>query len=80
VHTIPANRSLRVETLAPAVVHWSADDWQTVHDTSTRDTTLGVHVADLATRELASGERVHLTFYWPDADRWEGIDFLICIE
>jgi glucoamylase len=80
VRTIPANRSLRVETLAPAVVHWSADDWQTVHDTSTRDTTLGVHVADLATRELASGERVHLTFYWPDADRWEGIDFLICIE
>ena len=44
VRAMPANRTLRVETLAPAVVHWSVDGWRTVHDTATRDTTLGVHV------------------------------------
>ena len=29
---------------------------------------------------LRLGDRVDLTFYWPEADRWEGIDFLVCIE
>lgn len=77
---MPANRMLRVETLAPAVVHWSVDEWRTVHDTSTRDTTLGVHVTDLETRDLRQGDSVHFTFYWPGAGRWEGIDFQVCLE
>ena len=68
VRTMPANRTLRVETLAPAVVHWSVDGWRTVHDTATRDTTLGVHVCDLGTSDLCHGDRVDLTFYWPEAD------------
>jgi glucoamylase len=80
VRAMPANRTFRVETLATAVVHWSVDEWRTVHDTSTRDTTLGVHVADLETRDLRRGDRVHFTFYWPEPERWEGIDYLICIE
>ena len=32
VRAMPAGRTLRVETLAPAVVHWSVDGWRTVHD------------------------------------------------
>ena len=79
VRAMPANRTLRVETLAPAVVHWSVDGWRTVHDTATRDTTLGVHVADLGTRDLRCGDHVDLTFYWSEAGRWEGIDFRVCI-
>jgi glucoamylase len=77
---MPAGRTLRVETLSPAVVHWSADDWRTVHDTATRDTTLGVHIADLETRHLSCGDRVCLTLYWPDAGRWEQVDFLVRVE
>jgi glucoamylase len=80
VRAMPADRTLRVETLVPAVVHWSVDGWRTVHDTSTRDTTLGVHVCDLDTRDLRAGDRVQLTFYWPEAKRWEGVDFLVCID
>ena len=53
VRAMPPGRTLRVETLAPAVVHWSVDGWRTVHDTPTRDTTLGVHVADLETHAPA---------------------------
>jgi glucoamylase len=80
VRAMPTNRTLRVETLAPAVVHWTVDEWRTVHDTSTWDTTLHVHVCDLETSDLRGGNRIHFTFYWPEADRWEGIDYLICIE
>jgi glucoamylase len=80
VRAMPAGRTLRVETLAPAVVHWSVDDWRTVHDSPTHDMTLGVHVSDLDTRDLGRGDRIHFTFYWPEGDRWEGVDFLVCIE
>ena len=70
----------REPTLAAAIVHWSVDDWRTVHDTPTGDTTLGVHVADLHTMDVCAGDRVNLTFYRPDVDRWEGADFLVCVE
>jgi glucoamylase len=78
--TMPAGAALRVETLVPAVVHWSADGWQTVHDTATRDTTLGVQVADVPTTRVPAGGMVLLTFYWPDANRWEGTDFVVLVE
>ena len=80
VRTIPPGAALRVETLAAAVVHWSVDGWRTVHDTATRDTTLGVHIVDLPTTRLRAGASVDLTFYWPEASRWEGVDFVICVE
>jgi glucoamylase len=77
VRAISAGTMLRVETLANAIVHWSTDRWRTVHDAVARDTTLGVYVADLETMHLRSGDRVDFTFYWPAADRWEGVDFVI---
>jgi glucoamylase len=80
LRTMPANRTLRVETLTPAVVHWSVDGWRTVHDTATRDTTLGVYVCDLPTRNLCRDDLIDLTFYWPEDQRWEGVNFQVCIE
>ena len=78
--TMPAGKKLRIALLAPAVVHWSADGWRTAHDTSTTETGLGVHFADLATREMPSGGEVVFTFYWPQPQHWEGADFSVCIE
>jgi glucoamylase len=80
VRTMRERRVLRIETLVPATVHWSADGWHAVHETATRDTTLGVHVADIQTLDLRSGARVDFTFHWPDAARWEGADFTVWIE
>jgi glucoamylase len=80
VRTMPEGRILRIETLAQATVHWSVDNWHTVHDTATRDTTLGVHVADLATLDLRAGARVDFTFHWPEEDHWEGTDFVVLVE
>jgi glucoamylase len=80
VHAMPEGGTLRVETLVPAIVHWSRDEWRTVHDVVTADTTLGVHVVDLDTRQMRSRDRVQFTFYWPEAKRWEGRDFLVWIE
>jgi glucoamylase len=72
--SIPRGKTLRIEVLAPAMIHWSVDDWRTVTDTPTRDTGFGVHTADLPVC-TDSEARIRFTFLWLDAGRWEGADF-----
>jgi glucoamylase len=79
LRTINLGKILRVETLAPALVHWSSDDWRTVHDTNTRDSGLGMHWADLPTDALRDGTRLVFTFNWVGVNRWEGRDFSLVI-
>jgi glucoamylase len=78
-HALTAGKTLRIETLAPALVRWSLDGWQAVLDIETRDTGLGVHVADLPTDSVPAGATVRFTFRWPLADRWEGTDFAVAV-
>jgi len=75
IQWLPTGKTLRIETLAPAMVHWSADGWRTTHDTHTRDTGLGIHIVDLPTDRLPKDTCVRFTFYWPEVRRWEGTDF-----
>jgi glucoamylase len=77
IRSMPAGKNLRIETLAPGVIHWSSDDWNTVHDVGTHDAGLGINVADLSTESLPEGKRVKFTFHWPEVDCWEGKDFII---
>jgi glucoamylase len=78
--TIPPDKTLRLESLAPAVVRWSADDWQTCQETETRDTGIGLHIADLPVDALPPGTVVRFTFYQTKAGEWEGTDFEVGIE
>jgi glucoamylase len=77
--SMPAGRVLRIETLAEATLHWSDDGWRTKHDTTTQDTGLGVHKADLPTARLVAGTVLRFTFWWHEAARWEGVDFEIVV-
>jgi glucoamylase len=79
LRTIAEGRQLRVETLVPVLVHWSADNWLTTYDTSSRDTQLGVHVTDLATDRLPIGTHIVFTFYWPNGNRWEQRDYSVAV-
>ncbi|HVT48679.1 MAG TPA: glucan 1,4-alpha-glucosidase [Vicinamibacterales bacterium] len=79
IRTLAQGRTLRVETIVPARVHWSTDGWQTAADVEARDTDLGVWVADLSTTALGIGAVVTFTFYWPEAGRWEGADFTVVV-
>jgi glucoamylase len=78
--TLSAGNILRLEMLAPAIVHWSADGWLTVHDTETIDSGVGVHVADLPTAELPDGAGIVFTFFWSRVSRWENVDFTVAVR
>jgi glucoamylase len=78
--SVPKNKTLRLALLSPAIVHWSIDDWSSAHDTSTRDTGLGIHTLDLPTASLPAGGKAVFTFYWPQENRWEGSDYSVVVE
>jgi glucoamylase len=74
---MPRGHTLRVETPARCLVRWSADRWTTANDIDSSDSGLGLWLADLPTVDLEDGRLVEFTFYWPDADRWEGSNFSV---
>ncbi|WP_373331280.1 glycoside hydrolase family 15 protein [Salmonirosea aquatica] len=76
ITTLPVGRGLRIETRAAAMIHWTADNWETSKKISTRDTGLGIYFADLPVRKKKSG-RIEFTFYWEEAECWEGKDFTV---
>jgi glucoamylase len=77
---MPAGKTLRIAVMAPASVHWSNDGWNTTNDLAARDTGAGIFVADLPTSELPPRSSVVFTMYWPQGQRWEGIDFSVTIQ
>jgi glucoamylase len=80
IRSMPAGKTLRIETLAPASIHWSADGWITVQDTTTHAVGLGIHIAELTTAGLTAEEQIKFTLYWLEAARWEGADFTVRIQ
>jgi glucoamylase len=78
--SIPQGKQLRLVLLAAARVRWTLDGWNTVHDTDTRDTGLGMHAADLPSSKLAAGNEILFTFFWLEALRWEGTNFSVVVE
>jgi glucoamylase len=75
--TIPTGKSLRIELLAPAVIHWSINNWEEVSETKTRDTGIGIHLADILTSSLKTDELIHFTFFWSEANHWEEENFTV---
>jgi glucoamylase len=61
--SIPAGKTLRIETLSPAIVHWTCDGWQSSHNGEMRDTGLGVYLTDLPTGEMPAGTILTFTLY-----------------
>jgi glucoamylase len=78
--TMPRGKKFRIALIAPAMVHWSFDGWQTTQVTPTRDTGLGIHVVDLASEELAAGREIGFTFLWTNEERWEGQNYSVIVE
>ena len=76
---LPPGHVLRIELLAPATIHWSADGWHSIHDTPTQDSGLGTHFADLDTARLAANNAVVFTLLWRADGRWEGVDYELAV-
>ncbi len=74
---IPAGKMLRLELTDDAVVHWSADGWVTTSDTRTIASGLGTYFVDLPVQDMAAGDAIVFTFFWPNTGNWENQDFTV---
>ena len=70
---------LRIQMSAPFRLHWSADEWETVKDTVSSATTLGVEFVDIQTSSLQR-RPIHFTFFWTASNCWEGRDYTVSVE
>jgi glucoamylase len=75
---IPKGKNLRIETKSAARIHWSVNDWKTTNDVNTRDTELGVHVAELKLK-TTKAKSIVFTFFWDEDQHWENKNFEVQI-
>jgi glucoamylase len=54
------------------------DDWQTTTDTPSERTSLGLEYVDIRVGK-AQQAPVRFTFYWTEAQRWEGQDYEVAV-
>jgi glucoamylase len=79
VRSVKRGYTLRIQVPAPFRLHWSANEWQTVKDTPSSTTTLGVEFVDIpipATQRAS----IRFTFFWTASERWEGRDYIVSIN
>ncbi len=62
-----------------AGVHWSHGEWKYAQDIDSRSVGLRLNFVDLHTESLVAGSVVRFPFFWPEANRWEGKDFAVCV-
>jgi glucoamylase len=79
VERIATGRILRLEFLEPARVHWSTDNWKTVLDGPAVATGLGCYILDLPNGGLGGEGIVRFTMFWPQQNRWEGVNFEVAV-
>ncbi len=73
-------KTLRVIVAAKATIVWSGDHWATSNKSDTINCNgLNLWFADLQTEELPSDSVVEFTFFWFEAQRWEGRNWQISI-
>ncbi len=79
VRSIKPGCILRVQAPEPFRLHGSRDEWQTIDDTSSNPTRLGIEFVDIPV-EPDQRAPIRFTFFWPAGDRWEGRDYEVAIE
>jgi glucoamylase len=78
VRSVKRGYVLRIQVPASFRLHWSDDEWQTVKDTPSSATTLGVEFVDIP---ILAAQRtpIRFTFFWMARGSWEGRDYLVSV-
>ena len=78
VRSVKLGYVLRIQVPASFRLHWSGDEWQTVKDTPSSATVLGVEFVDIP---ILAAQRapIRFTFFWTKSDSWEGRDYMVSV-
>ena len=76
---VKAGIGLRICLTEPSNVHCGINGWTQVQDVATRDSGLGVHVADLPVEQLTPGDEIEFTLFHPNSSQWARRDFKVVV-
>ncbi len=79
VCTVKKRCTLRIMAPAPFRLHWSGNDWQTVEDTPSFPTSLGIEFVDIPVAATQHAP-IRFTFFWTGSGRWEGRDYEVAVQ
>ncbi|MBD2680647.1 MULTISPECIES: glycoside hydrolase family 15 protein [Nostoc] len=77
INKVKKGYTLRIQALVSFQLHWSDDNWQTVKDTPSTSTNLGVNFVDIP---VATQQSISFTFFWIDSGKWEQSNYQVAIE
>ena len=78
VRHVAQGHVLRLQAPQSFQLHWSMDEWHTVYDSESEETSLGIYFVDLPTT-VASQMPIRFTFFWIAEQQWEGHDYAVDI-
>ncbi|MBS1731271.1 MAG: glucan 1,4-alpha-glucosidase [Bacteroidetes bacterium] len=78
IKKIKAGKRLCIETSSPAIIYWSIDHWLNTNHTEVKDIGLPFYFHDFELPGNAS--KFEFTFFWKDANKWEGENFEIEVK
>ena len=78
VRRVRHGHTLRIILGAPFELRWTLDEWNNIHQTPSQPTALDLAWVDIP---IPAGQKApaRFTIFWPNADRWEGRDFLVSV-
>jgi glucoamylase len=71
---------LRIIAEARFRLRWTSDDWASMRDSASQGNALGIDYIDLLELATTSGMSIEFTFFWIDANRWEGRNYIIMVR
>ncbi|MBI4488268.1 MAG: glucan 1,4-alpha-glucosidase, partial [Deltaproteobacteria bacterium] len=71
--------TLRIQAPSSFRLHWSRDDWQSVEDTPSSPTGLGIEFVDIPVPS-AQKAPIRFTFFWTASGRREGHDYEVFVD
>ena len=78
---MPPGQILRIIVAEDVTVVWSANDWASANKTDAAHiSALNVWFADLPTENCPDGSGIEFTFFWKEAQRWEGRKYSVAVS
>ena len=78
---LPHGRILRIIVAGDATLVWSANDWVSTNRAGTiHNSLLDLWFADLPTENYPGGLKIEFTFFWKEAQSWEGKNYSVAVS
>jgi glucoamylase len=73
-------KTLRIIVATGATIVWTANDWASTNKAETTHiSVLNVSFVDLPTVACPDGSKIEFTFFWKEAQHWEGKNYSLTV-